>query len=269
MRQVLLATIPADMVQSIELNKTLSANQDADGIGGSVNMVTKMAGEPPTFDAISTLGYSPIENGRYMGWRALHDCGKRFGANKRWGVIMGASYDYNGRGYNDIEPQPDLNPDGSATPYYDNIDSARISPSSACAGAATMGADYKLNDHSSLAAHFILSDFKDWGDKWTYTVQTHDKPKFKYSIRRPDFAIGSLSLGGNHIFNNKWFTWGSAVSRSPRTQRRRQSGRRLRRQQRVEELGVGQLQLRRRPQRRPLPSAVVARLHGAEHHHPG
>jgi outer membrane receptor protein involved in Fe transport len=39
-RQVLLATIPADMVQSIELNKTLSANQDADGIGGSVNMVT-------------------------------------------------------------------------------------------------------------------------------------------------------------------------------------------------------------------------------------
>ena len=56
-RQVLLATIPADMVQSIELNKTLSANQDADGIGGSVNMVTKMAGEAPTFDAISTLGY--------------------------------------------------------------------------------------------------------------------------------------------------------------------------------------------------------------------
>src|ERR1700677_3394785 len=32
-RQVLLATIPADMIQSIELNKTLSANQDADGIG--------------------------------------------------------------------------------------------------------------------------------------------------------------------------------------------------------------------------------------------
>jgi hypothetical protein len=43
-RQVILATIPADMVQSIELNKTLSANQDADGVGGSVNMVTKMAG---------------------------------------------------------------------------------------------------------------------------------------------------------------------------------------------------------------------------------
>ena len=76
-----------------------------------------------------------------------------------------------------------------------------------------MGADYKLSDHSSLVAHVILTDFKDWGDKWTYTVQTDAKPKFKYSIRRPDFAIGSLSIGGNHIFSNKWITWGSAVSR--------------------------------------------------------
>ena len=102
-RQVLLATIPADMVQSVELNKTLSANQDADGIGGSVNMVTKMAGEAPTVSGISTLGYSPIENGRYMGLVGF-TVGKRFGLTKRWGLIGSASYDYNGRGYNDIEP---------------------------------------------------------------------------------------------------------------------------------------------------------------------
>jgi len=210
-RQVLLATIPADMVQSIELNKTLSANQDADGIGGSVNMVTKLAGEAPTYDGISTLGYSPIMNGRYMGLLNF-TVGQRFGANKRLGVIASASYDYNGRGYNDIEPQPDLNPDGSANPYYDDL-TLREYRTQRLRWGGTMGADYKLSDHSSLAAHFILTDFKDWGDKWTYTIQTNAKPKFKYSIRHPDFMIGSLSLGGNHIFNNKWFTWGSAASR--------------------------------------------------------
>jgi TonB-dependent receptor len=212
-RQVLLATIPADMVASVELNKTLSANQDADGIGGSVNMVTKLAGEAPTYDGISTLGYSPIMNGRYMG---LVDftVGKRFGPAKRWGVIASASYDYNGRGYNDIEPQPDLNPNtfAFAPPYYDTL-TLREYRQARLRWGGTMGADYKLSDHSSLAAHFILTDFKDWGDKWTYTVNTLDKPSFKYSIRHPDFALGSLSLGGNHIFNNKWFTWGSAVSR--------------------------------------------------------
>ncbi|MGP8251396.1 MAG: TonB-dependent receptor, partial [Terracidiphilus sp.] len=213
-RQVILATIPADMVQSIELNKTLSANQDADGVGGSVNMVTKMAGEAPTFDAISTLGMSPIENDRYMGLAGF-TLGKRFGASKRWGVILGASYDYNGRGYNDIEPTPDLNASSitSTVPYYDSIDLREYRHQRLRWG-GTMGVDYKLNDHSSLAAHFLLSDFKDWGDKWTYTVQTDAKPKFKYSIRRPDFMIGSFSLGGNHTYGNKWFTWGTSVSRS-------------------------------------------------------
>ncbi|MGD0736473.1 MAG: TonB-dependent receptor [Terracidiphilus sp.] len=213
-RQVILATIPADMVQSIELNKTLSANQDADGIGGSVNMVTKMAGEAPTFNAITTLGMSPIENDRYMGLVGF-TLGKRFSANKRWGVILGASYDYNGRGYNDIEPTPDLNANNitSTTPYYDSIDIREYRHQRLRWG-GTMGADYKLTEHSTLNAHLLLSDFKDWGDKWTYTIQTDAKPKFKYSIRRPDFMIGSLSLGGSHVYGNKWFTWGSSVSRS-------------------------------------------------------
>jgi TonB-dependent receptor len=201
------------MVQSIELNKTLSANQDADGIGGSVNMVTKMAGEAPTFNAVSTLGISPIMNDRYMGLLGF-TVGKRFGVTKRWGAIASASYDYNGRGYNDIEPAPDLNPNfAAAPPYYDNL-TLREYRQARLRWGGTLGADYKVSEHSSFVAHAILSDFKDWGDKWTYQVTTNGKPKFKYSIRHPDFMIGSLSIGGNHLYGNKWFTWGSSVSRS-------------------------------------------------------
>jgi TonB-dependent receptor len=213
-RQVLLATIPADMVQSIELNKTLSANQDADGIGGSVNLVTKMAGESPTFDFSSTLGMSPIQNDRYMG-QVDTTLGKRFGANKRWGIILSAGYDYNGRGYNDIEPAPDLNPNDytSNTPYYDDI-TLRNYRTQRLRWGGSAGADYKLNEHSTLAAHFILTDFKDWGDKWTYTINTLGKPSYKYSVRFPDFGIGSFSLDGNHAYNKFWVTWGSSVSRS-------------------------------------------------------
>jgi TonB-dependent receptor len=76
--------------------------------------------------------------------------------------------------------------------------------------------DYKVNDHSTLAAHFMLSDFKDWGDKWYYEIKT-DKPSgaaFYESLRRPDLAVGTVSLDGNHVFNNYWIHWGSAVSRS-------------------------------------------------------
>ncbi|MGD0891611.1 MAG: TonB-dependent receptor [Terracidiphilus sp.] len=212
-RQINLATIPSDMIQSIELNKTLSANQDADGIGGSVNLVTKMAGEQPTFNIDTKLGYTPIENGRYLG-KVDFTLGKRFGAAKRWGLILGAGYDYNGRGINDIEPSPDVNPDGTTTPYYDNI-TLREYRYQRLRWGGTMGADYKVSDHSSLFAHFLLSDFKDWGDKWYYELKTNkSSSKFYESTRRPDFMIGSLSVGGNHIFKNLWATWGSSVSRS-------------------------------------------------------
>ena len=210
---------------------------------------------------------TPIENDRYMG-QADITLGKRFGASKRWGVIMSAGYDYNGRGINDIEPIPDLNPDGTATPYYDSIDLREYRYQRLRWG-GTMGADYKVSDHSTLAAHFILSDFKDWGDKWTYTVQTDAKPKFKYSIRRPDFMIGSLSLGGNHILRQQVVHLGFLCIAFARAQRRRQSGRRLRCQQRVEKRAIGQLRLRRRPEWRPLPSAVGGALHDSEHVEPG
>jgi len=35
-RQIKLDAIPADIVESVEINKTLQANMDPDGIGGSV-----------------------------------------------------------------------------------------------------------------------------------------------------------------------------------------------------------------------------------------
>ena len=48
-RQVDLDTIPADLVGSIAINKTLSANQDGDAIGGSVDLRIKQAtGDQPT-----------------------------------------------------------------------------------------------------------------------------------------------------------------------------------------------------------------------------
>ncbi|PYU14799.1 MAG: hypothetical protein DMG37_06500, partial [Acidobacteria bacterium] len=49
-RQIKFDAIPADIVESVEINKTLQANMDGDGIGGSVNLVTKTAGERPTMN---------------------------------------------------------------------------------------------------------------------------------------------------------------------------------------------------------------------------
>lgn len=59
-RQIKLDIVPANLVDSVEISKTLSANQDGDAIGGSVNLVTKTAEEEPTLYLNGIGGYTPI-----------------------------------------------------------------------------------------------------------------------------------------------------------------------------------------------------------------
>jgi outer membrane receptor protein involved in Fe transport len=102
-RIVKLDVIPSDLVGSIEVNKTLSANQDGDAIGGSVNLITKTAQDQPYIGLSAMGGYTNIVSGRGLDQFTGTVAG-RFGPEKRAGLLIGGSYDWNGRGINDIEP---------------------------------------------------------------------------------------------------------------------------------------------------------------------
>jgi len=225
--QIKLDTIPADLVESVEINKTLSANQDGDAIGGSVNLVTKTAGDQPTISAFGNGGYTPILDGRHASQYGI-TLGRRYLPNKKLGILGNFTYDYNGRGIDDIEPSPDP---GTLTPSYDSIDLREYRYDRTRWGIAG-SADYKLNEGSLIYAKVFYSDFKDYGDKWVYTLNdvvtpnpndpttgdpatfAGDKPKFKTSKRSPDYGLGLLTVGGNHLFTNSWFKWDASVSRA-------------------------------------------------------
>ena len=117
-RQIKLDTVASDLVDSVEINKTLQANMDGDGIGGSVNMRTKTAADRPTAIVSAMGGYTPIIGGRAAD-QFSGTIGRRFGSNNQLGVLLGSTYDYNGRGINDIEPSPTVT---SVSPHYDSID---------------------------------------------------------------------------------------------------------------------------------------------------
>src|SRR5262249_60493154 len=87
-RQIKLDTLASDLVESIEINKTLQANMDGDGIGGSVNVRTKTAGEQPTVMLSALGGYTPIIGGP-RGSQTGATIGKRFGADHRLGRRVG------------------------------------------------------------------------------------------------------------------------------------------------------------------------------------
>src|SRR5712671_1146512 len=104
-RNIKLDVIPAALVDRIEVYKTLSASQDADAIGGSINLVTKTAGEKPSISLEGQGGYTPIQNGRWLD-SFNGSIGRRFGDSKKLGVMFGATYDWNARGIDDVEPGP-------------------------------------------------------------------------------------------------------------------------------------------------------------------
>src|SRR5690349_5136163 len=106
-RNVKLDAIPADLVDSVEINKTLSANQEGDAIGGSVNLVTKKPSDQPYISLDAMGGFTPISGGRTLD-QFGGTYGKRFGTEKKLGFLIGASYDHNNRAINDLEPVPDV-----------------------------------------------------------------------------------------------------------------------------------------------------------------
>jgi TonB-dependent receptor len=235
-RQVKLDIIPANLVESVEINKTLSANQDGDAIGGSVNLVTKAAEEKPTLYINGIGGYTPIIGGRSL-YEIDGTVGKRFGANKKLGVLFGSSYDWNGRGIDDVEPVPsaiqcDAGPTGCVNPTstapffvtYPTEDLREYRYYRTRYG-FTGSVDYKLGEISGLFIRGIYSHFDNFGDRWVYTptINTFQTPSqgdtegnmsFNTQIRRPVEVIGSLDFGGKHVFTKWMFNWDASVARA-------------------------------------------------------
>jgi TonB-dependent receptor len=225
-RQIKLDAIPADIVESVEINKTLQANQDPDGIGGSVNLVTKTAGERPTIAISGMGGYTPIVNGRGL-VETAGTIGQRFGTNKRLGALIGGTYDWNGRGIDDLEPVPDVATNLPGSPrWFDSIDQREYRYHRTRWGLAG-STDYKLKEGSSIYLRAFYSDFKNFGDRWVYTLNDNTDPvaagllnpnggtpSFNTSIRLPDYGIGNLVLGGKHVQTSTWFAWDVSASRS-------------------------------------------------------
>jgi len=208
-RQIKLDTLASDLVESVEINKTLQANIDGDGIGGSVNLVTKTAADAPTMILYGLGGYTPIIGGRTVD-QFGGTIGKRLGESKKLGALIGGTYDFNGRGINDIEPSP--TPD-SLTPHYDGMD-LRDYVYYRTRWGLSGSLDYRLNEGSSISLRALFSTFRNWGHKWVFALNDGDVPKYSQDWRRPNMASGSLSLQGKHNFNANTFLWNIAVARS-------------------------------------------------------
>jgi TonB-dependent receptor len=222
-RNVKLDAIPADLVEMVQLSKTLSANQEGDAIGGSVNLVTKSAKDQPYVSVLGMGGFTPIAGGRSLDQFDV-TLGDRFLTNKRLGLLVGGGYDWNGRGIDDVEPSVGVNglfPGGPPGPNtvpsgftsgingYDQreywYDRTRFG------FGGTL--DYKLGDWSSAYIRGLFSQFKDDGQDWIYSpaVGSFNTPtqtnadgssSFTQVTRKPAQRLFSVTAGAHHTFAN-------------------------------------------------------------------
>ncbi|ASK28921.1 TonB-dependent receptor [Chryseobacterium sp. T16E-39] len=117
-RNVQMDLIPSDMIATIEVNKTLTPDMDADAIGGSVNLITRASPNGQRISATLAGGYNPIrEKGNYT---AGFVYGNRF-LNKKLGAVFSFSYNNNNFGSDNIEPTWSLADDVAKTAYISKM----------------------------------------------------------------------------------------------------------------------------------------------------
>ena len=225
-RTIKLDVIPAVLVESIELSKTLSANQDGDAIGGSVNLITRTADDEPYYAVSGIYGYTPIINGRQL-TQFDGTVAKRLGPGKRLGVALTGSYDYNPRGFNNIEPSPDtapFGPGGAPVAVFTGIHLREYQYRRHRYGFAG-SADYRLDNGSSAYIRGLFADFRDFGDTWNTEINVGDLQsptssdpngyvQLRHLNRTPQQKIFSIAVGEKLNLGHYLLDYQVAVSRS-------------------------------------------------------
>jgi TonB-dependent receptor len=239
-RNIQMDLIPADMVQTVEVNKAVLPNMDADAIGGAVNLVTRKA---PTNLRISgtagsglnMLSRKPIWNGSVIaGGRMLND---------RLGVIFSGSYNNHNFGSDNFEGvwSKTSNPDHPVVlSNFDlrKYDVQRIRRS------ASLSLDYSLAKGHHIYVNSMYNWRDDFENRYRLRIDRMERPiesgsfqklgedifelQGRVSIqtkggidndrnrgtRLEDQRVANLNLGGEHTFGKLLMTWSGTYARA-------------------------------------------------------
>ncbi len=164
-RNVQLDLIPSDMIQAIEVNKTLMPDQDGDAIGGSINLVTKNSPNRLAVNAVAGSGYNWISRKAQMNFGLT--LGNRF-LDDRMGVIFSASYNNAPGGSYNTEFLWEKDDDGS---IYINDYQIRQYYVTRERQSYSLALDYKFNDFNKIWFKGIFNNRNDWENRYRTTLK--------------------------------------------------------------------------------------------------
>lgn len=221
-RNVQLDLIPADMIQTIVVNKVVTADMDADAIGGSVNLVTKSAPAKRIISATIGSGWNFISD--QMQANAALTYGDNY-FNNKLGMILSASYQNNPIGSDNTEFEWKLDENG--TPYVTNYEIRQyFVQRERQSYSASLGYNFNVNHRIDFKG--IYNRRKDWENRYRLTLKDLDAQggaeEVVYQTKggTPDNKNARLelqqtmdfALNGEHLFRTTLFNWNLSYARA-------------------------------------------------------
>ncbi|WP_347050176.1 TonB-dependent receptor [Flavobacterium olei] len=163
-RNVQMDLIPSDMISTIEVNKTLTSDMDADAIGGSVNLITRATPNGERISATLAGGYLPIRD--HASYTAGFVYGNRFIDNKL-GVVVSGSYNNVDYGSDNIENEwvkDDFGNEYLQASEIRKYDVQRIRRS------GSVALDYKFDENNTIFANAIYNWRDDRENRFRTTI---------------------------------------------------------------------------------------------------
>lgn len=231
-RNVQLDLIPADMIQTIEVNKVVTPDMDGDAIGGSINLVTKNSPYKRTITATAGSGYNRISEKAQLNLGFTY--GDRF-FNDKLGIMLSASYQNAPSGSDDVEFVWDTDSKGTICLTDYQIRQYYVTRERQSYSAAL---DWDINANHKLFFKGIFNNRNDWENRYRLTLKDLNKDvnkkkegavaDNKASVRLQTKA-GSpnnrnarlerqrtmdFTLGGEHLFGKLSMDWNASYARA-------------------------------------------------------
>ncbi|WP_295343234.1 TonB-dependent receptor [uncultured Prevotella sp.] len=221
-RNVQLDLIPADMVQTIEVNKVVTSDMDGDAIGGEINLVTKNTPSHRVLNFNVGSGYTWVSGKPQLDLGATW--GDRF-FNHKLGIMAAASYQYAPGGSDNTEFEYEENDDkqlelkeAQVRQYY--VTRERQSYS--------LALDYKFNPQHKISFKGMYNRRSDWENRYRISYKKLNSKAEKQSIVMQTKAGASdtknarlelqqtmdYTFDGEHLFGNLKMDWAASYSRA-------------------------------------------------------
>ncbi len=242
-RNIQMDLIPADMIQTIQVNKAILPEMDGDAIGGSVNLVTRGASEGLRVSGSLAGSYNVV--GETPGYNAGIVVSNRFLGGKL-GAVLSGSIRKDVIGSDNVEAEWefevedfDSEEDIEVDPFL-AVNEIRTYEVTRTRRSLSLNLDYKFNENHTLYVKSMYNWRDDWENRFRLTTEV-DGAEFANGIdqapttwigvgerqtkggldsdriknaRLEDQRVQAYSLNGVHWFNNVQLTWNAAYSKA-------------------------------------------------------